>query len=61
MINSSTELENLQVSPPDAKPLLCAIKFKYMFVLILLCVILPLLVGIYASVDWEKLDDNVFK
>ena len=25
MINSSTELENLHVSPPDAKPVLCAV------------------------------------
>ena len=28
MINSSTELENLHVSPPDAKPLLCEVLSK---------------------------------
>lgn len=28
MINSSTELENLHVSPPDAKPMLCAVCFS---------------------------------
>lgn len=32
-----------------------------MFVLILLCVFLPLCVGVYASINWDKLDNKVFK
>jgi len=30
MINSSTELENLHVSPPDAKPVLYAVCFNFL-------------------------------
>ena len=40
---------------------LCAVKFRIMFVIIILCIILPIMTGFYSIIDWDKLDEKVFK